>query len=42
VAGYTHLHALATPEWAKGLLDAARHFAPRSVHRSPSPIEAIV
>jgi cobyrinic acid a,c-diamide synthase len=28
MAGYTHLHALATPEWAKGLLDAARRFAP--------------
>jgi cobyrinic acid a,c-diamide synthase len=27
MAGYTHLHALATPEWAKGLLDAARRFA---------------
>jgi cobyrinic acid a,c-diamide synthase len=28
MAGYTHLHALATPAWAKGLLDAARRFAP--------------
>ncbi|MGB9233065.1 MAG: cobyrinate a,c-diamide synthase [Terriglobales bacterium] len=27
MAGYTHLHALATPEWAQGLLDAARRFA---------------
>jgi cobyrinic acid a,c-diamide synthase len=27
MAGYTHLHALATPEWAKVLLDAARRFA---------------
>jgi cobyrinic acid a,c-diamide synthase len=26
-AGYTHLHALATPEWAVGLLRAARQFA---------------
>jgi hypothetical protein len=26
-AGYTHLHALATPEWARGLLNAARRFA---------------
>lgn len=26
-ASYTHLHALATPEWAAGLLSAARHFA---------------
>jgi cobyrinic acid a,c-diamide synthase len=26
-ASYTHLHALATPEWAQGLLIAARRFA---------------
>jgi len=26
-ASYTHLHALATPEWARGLLTAARRFA---------------
>jgi cobyrinic acid a,c-diamide synthase len=26
-ASYTHLHALATPEWARGLLNAARRFA---------------
>jgi cobyrinic acid a,c-diamide synthase len=26
-ASYTHLHALATPEWAAGLLAAARRFA---------------
>jgi cobyrinic acid a,c-diamide synthase len=26
-ASYTHLHALATPEWARGLLSAARRFA---------------
>ena len=26
-ASYTHLHGLATPEWAEGLLNAARHFA---------------
>ena len=26
-ASYTHLHALATPEWASGLLNAARRFA---------------
>jgi hypothetical protein len=24
---YTHLHALATPEWATGLLQAARQYA---------------
>ena len=35
-ASYTHLHALATPEWAAGLLHAARRFALRGVgaHRS--------
>jgi cobyrinic acid a,c-diamide synthase len=27
MAGYTHLHALATPEWARGFLDAARRFS---------------
>ena len=26
-ASYTHLHALATPEWARGLLNAAQRFA---------------
>ncbi|SPE28148.1 Cobyrinic acid A,C-diamide synthase [Acidobacteriia bacterium SbA2] len=26
-ASYTHLHALATPEWTQGLLNAARRFA---------------
>jgi len=26
-ASYTHLHALATPDWARGLLNAARRFA---------------
>jgi cobyrinic acid a,c-diamide synthase len=25
-AGYTHLHALATPQWVRGLTDAARRF----------------
>jgi cobyrinic acid a,c-diamide synthase len=34
MAGYTHLHALATREWAKGFLDAARRFAPRAAHRN--------
>jgi cobyrinic acid a,c-diamide synthase len=28
-AGYTHIHALATPEWAGGILRAARHFESR-------------
>jgi cobyrinic acid a,c-diamide synthase len=28
-ASYTHLHALATPEWASGVLRAARRFAER-------------
>jgi cobyrinic acid a,c-diamide synthase len=32
-ASYTHLHALATPEWASGLLAAARQFASHSVHQ---------
>lgn len=27
LAGYTHLHAAATPEWAEGILKAARAFA---------------
>src|ERR1700688_4732063 len=27
MAGYTHLHAMATPEWTAGLVNAARHFA---------------
>jgi len=26
-AGYTHVHALATPEWAAGMVQAARRFA---------------
>jgi len=30
MAGYTHLHALATPTWAKSLLDAAHRFASRA------------
>lgn len=30
-ASYTHLHALATPEWAEGLVSAARKFAPQSI-----------
>lgn len=25
MAGYTHLHAVATPEWVRGVLDAAQH-----------------
>jgi cobyrinic acid a,c-diamide synthase len=36
MAGYTHLHALATREWAKGFLDAARRFAPSAAHRNIS------
>ncbi len=27
LAGYTHLHAAATPEWTKGIIAAAREFA---------------
>lgn len=30
MAGYTHLHAAATPEWAKGMLTAARSFVRRA------------
>jgi cobyrinic acid a,c-diamide synthase len=36
MAGYTHLHALATPEWAKAFLNAARGFASRAAHRNAS------
>lgn len=31
-ASYTHLHALATPEWASGLLEAAERFACQAIH----------
>jgi cobyrinic acid a,c-diamide synthase len=34
-AGYTHLHALATPLWAAGLIAAARRFSAVSQHKSP-------
>ena len=27
LAGYTHLHAIATPEWTRGMVTAAREFA---------------
>jgi len=30
-ASYTHLHALASPEWAKGLVSAAQEFASHAV-----------
>ena len=30
-ASYTHLHALATPAWAEGILQAARDFDPQSI-----------
>ena len=33
-ASYAHLHAVATPEWAEGLILAARKF--RSRNRTPS------
>jgi len=36
MASYTHLHALATPEWAKAFLNAARGFASRAAHRNAS------
>jgi cobyrinic acid a,c-diamide synthase len=35
-ASYTHLHALATPEWAAGMLRAAARFAARGMCTSPS------
>jgi cobyrinic acid a,c-diamide synthase len=39
MAGYTHLHAAATPEWASGLLTAARQFALRTNSRKAvSPV----
>jgi cobyrinic acid a,c-diamide synthase len=31
-ASYTHLHALATPEWAQGVAEAARRFVVHPVH----------
>ena len=31
-AGYTHVHALATPQWAAGMLQAARQFESRRQH----------
>jgi cobyrinic acid a,c-diamide synthase len=31
-ASYTHLHALATPEWAQAVADAARRFVVHPVH----------
>jgi cobyrinic acid a,c-diamide synthase len=34
-ASYTHVHALGTPEWAEGLLAAARRFSDLKVKRSP-------
>jgi cobyrinic acid a,c-diamide synthase len=34
-AGYTHLHALATPEWAAGFLGAARRFNQQRCRTSP-------
>ena len=34
-ASYTHLHALATPAWAAGMLQAARRFAFRGTSASP-------
>ena len=37
-ASYTHLHALATPEWAQGLLNAARN--PRSAREQQGPLHA--
>ncbi len=36
-ASYTHLHALATPQWVNGLADAARRFAAHPVHSTAAP-----
>jgi len=43
MAGYTHLHALATPEWAKGFLNARTGLVlvPRTENASHT-IEAMV
>lgn len=42
LAGYTHLHATATPEWAAGVVAAASEFAKRKAARvSPSSIAAV-
>jgi len=35
-AAYTHLHALATPEWAAGLISAARCFEQGKIHPEPA------
>jgi cobyrinic acid a,c-diamide synthase len=35
MAGYTHLHAAATPEWTQGMIAAAREFALRADARQP-------
>jgi len=40
VATYTHLHALATPEWSEGILKAARNSASRvGLGEATSPAE---
>jgi len=31
IATYTHVHALASPEWATGILNAAKSFASQVV-----------
>ncbi len=36
MAGYTHLHAEATPEWAQGMVAAAREFALRAALSHPA------
>ena len=43
-ASYTHLHALATPEWVRGLLNAARRFADQKAEirkQKAQPISAL-
>jgi cobyrinic acid a,c-diamide synthase len=36
IATYTHVHALASPEWATGILNAARSLASQVVVRGSS------
>lgn len=40
IAGYSHFHALATPEWARGMLAAARRFAIECETRRSVSIES--
>jgi cobyrinic acid a,c-diamide synthase len=35
LAGFTHLHALGTPEWAEAMISAARRYRKARQHHSP-------